>query len=102
PTACRRWSTFAILAPATTPDGPFGGVSFRGISSLLNNNSIDGGDNNQAFLSNERGGTRSCYGIALASSREVHINVSNYAAEYGRAAGGVINAVTKSGTNRFH
>jgi Carboxypeptidase regulatory-like domain/TonB dependent receptor-like, beta-barrel len=98
----RRWSNFAILAPATTTDGPFGGVSFRGISSLLNNNSINGGDNNQAFLSNERGGTRIGYGIGLASIREVHINVSNYSAEYGRAAGGVINAITKSGTNRFH
>ena len=98
----RRWSNFAILAPATAPDGPFGAVSFRGISSLLNKNTIDGGDNDQAFLANERGGTRIGYGIGLASIREVHINVSNYSAEYGGAAGGVINAVTKSGTNTFH
>jgi len=98
----RRWSNLAILAPATAPDGPFGAVSFRGISSLLNNNTIDGGDNDQAFLSDERGGRRIGYGIGLASIREVHINISNYSAEYGQAAGGVINAITKSGTNTFH
>ena len=98
----RRWSNFALLAPATAPDGPFGAVSFRGISSLLNKTTIDGGDNDQAFLANERGGTRIAYGIGLASIREVHINVSNSSAEYGGAAGGVINAVTKSGTNTFH
>jgi hypothetical protein len=98
----RRWSNFAILAPATAPDGPFGAVSFRGISSPLNKTTIDGGDNDQALLANERGGTRIAYGIGLASIREVHINVSNYSAEYGGAAGGVINAITKSGTNTFH
>jgi hypothetical protein len=98
----RRWSNFALLAPATTPGGPSGAVSFRGISSLFNSNAIDGGNNDQALLANERGGTRIAYGIGLASIREVHINVSNHAAEYGVAAGGMINAVTKSGTNTFH
>jgi carboxypeptidase family protein len=98
----RRWSTFALLAPATAPDGASGAVSFRGISSLLNNNTIDGGDNDQAFWSNERGGRHIAYGIGLESIREVHIDSSNYSAEYGGAAGGVINAVTKSGTNTFH
>ena len=98
----RRWSNFAILAPATSLDGPFGEVSFRGISSLFNKTTVDGGDNNQAFFGNERGGTRIAYGIGLASIREVHMNVSNYPAEYGGAAGGVINAITKSGTNTFH
>ena len=72
----RRWSTFAILAPATAPDGPSGAVSFRGISSLLNKNTIDGGDNDQAFFATERGGTRIGYAIGLASIREVHINIS--------------------------
>ena len=37
-------------------------MSFRGIS-LLNKTTIDGGDNDQAFLANERGGTRIAYGI---------------------------------------
>jgi len=98
----RRWSNFAILAPATTPESVSGGVSFRGISSLFNTNSVDGGDNNQALLSNERGGRRSSYAMSLASIREVDINVSNYSPEYAGTGGGVINAITRSGTNTFH
>lgn len=98
----RRWSNLAILTPGTVPDGTFGLISFRGISGLLNNSTIDGGDNNQAFFSEERGRTRIGYVISQAAIREYQVNTSNYSAEYGRSAGGVINAVTKSGTNEFH
>jgi hypothetical protein len=98
----RRWSNFAVLSPSAVPDGTFGLISFRGISGLLNNNTIDGGDNNQAFFSEERGRTRINYVISQAAIREFQVNTSNYSAEYGRSAGGVTNAVTKSGTNEFH
>ncbi|HEV7858920.1 MAG TPA: TonB-dependent receptor, partial [Pyrinomonadaceae bacterium] len=98
----RRWSNFAILTPGTVPDGNFGLISFRGISGLMNNNTVDGGDNNQAFFSEERGRTRVGYSISQAAIREFQVNTSNYSAEYGRSAGGVNNAVTKSGTNEFH
>src|SRR5437868_11603481 len=98
----RRWSNFAILTPGAVPDGTFGLISFRGISGLLNNSTVDGGDNNQAFFSEERGRTRIGYVISQASIREFQVNTSSYSAEYGRSAGGVINAVTKSGTNQFH
>ena len=102
PTNGRRWSNLAILTPGATPDGTFGLISFRGISGLLNNSTIDGGDNNQAFFSEERGRTRIGSVISQDSIREYQVNTSNYSAEYGRSAGGVINAVTKSGTNGFH
>ncbi|MDQ3748628.1 MAG: TonB-dependent receptor [Acidobacteriota bacterium] len=98
----RRASNFVILTPATVPDGTFGLISFRGISGLLNNSTVDGGDNNQAFFSEERGRTRINYVVSQSAVREFQVNTSNYSAEYGRSAGGVINTVTKSGTNEFH
>src|SRR3954471_19315987 len=102
PTNTRRWSTFALMTPGAAPDGNFGLVSFRGISGLLNSNTVDGGDNTQAFFAEERGRTRLAYSVSADAVREFQVTTSNYSAEYGRAAGGVVNAVTKSGTNDLH
>ena len=98
----RRASNFVLLTPGVAPDGAFGLISFRGISGLLNNSTVDGGDNNQAFFSEERGRTRISASISQDAVREFQVNTSNYSAEFGRAAGGVVNTVTKSGTNDFH
>ncbi len=103
PSNSRRWTYFALLTPAVAPDQEgYGLLSFRGISVLLNNNTLDGADNNQAFFSEERGRTRTAYFTSQAAVREFQVNTSNYSAEYGRAAGGVVNTVTRSGTNELH
>lgn len=98
----RRWSNYALLSPTANPDGTFGLMSFRGISGLLNNFTIDGGDNNQNFYGEERGRTRLSYSVSQDSVREFQVNSSNFSSEYGRSAGGVVNTVTKSGTNNYH
>jgi hypothetical protein len=99
----RRWSDFALLTPGvvSNSDG-FGLLSFRGISYLLNNSTVDGADDNQAYFSEARGRTRSAYTVTQGAVQEFQVNTSNYSAEYGRAAGGVINTVTKSGSNKLH
>ena len=98
-----RWSDFALLTPGVVNDSNgFGLLSFRGVSTLLNNNTVDGADNNQAFFSEERGRTRAGYSSAKAAVQEFQVNTSNYSAEYGRAAGAVVNTVTKSGGNALH
>jgi len=98
----RRWENFVLLGPGVTNDGNFGLVSYRGISGLYNNNTVDGADNNQAFFSEARGRTRTAYSISQAAIKEFQVGVSNFSAEFGRAAGGTVNAVTKSGTNSFN
>ncbi len=98
-----RWSDFALLTPGVVNDSNgFGLLSFRGQSTLMNNNTVDGADNNQAFFSEERGRTRAGYSSAKAAVQEFQVNSSNYTAEYGRATGAVVNTVTKSGSNELH
>jgi hypothetical protein len=80
----------------------FGLISFRAISPILNNVEIDGADDNQAYYSEGRGRTRTAYTVSPVAVQEFQVNTSNYSAQYGRAAGGVINTVTKSGTNQYH
>ncbi len=98
----RRWDNFVLLTPGVSPDGTFGLISSRGISGLLNNNTVDGADNNQAFFSETRGRTRVAYTISQSSIKEFQVGLSTFSAEFGRAAGGTVNAVTKSGTNDWH
>jgi hypothetical protein len=99
----RRWSALALSTPAVESDSSgFGLVSVRGMSTILNNVEVDGADDNQAYYSEERGRSREAYSTSANAVREFQMNTGVYAAEFGRAAGGVINSVTKSGTNQLH
>jgi Carboxypeptidase regulatory-like domain/TonB-dependent Receptor Plug Domain len=102
PMSGRRWDSFALSTPGTSNDGGFGLLSFRGVSGLYNNNMIDGMDNNQAFFSEAKGRTRLSFAYSIDAIQEYQVGNSAFSAEYGRAAGGVVNAVTKSGTNQLH
>jgi Carboxypeptidase regulatory-like domain/TonB dependent receptor len=100
PIVGRRWDNFALLTPGATTDGNL--VSYRGISGLYNNNMVDGANNNQAFFSEARGRSNTTYTYSIDSIQEFQVSTSGYSAEFGQAAGGVINAVTRSGTNGLH
>ncbi len=99
----RRWSDLTLLTPGVVADANgFGLLSVRGMSPLLNNVQIDGADDNQAYFSEERGRTREGYSTPQVAVQEFQVNTGVYSAEYGRATGGVINSITKSGSNQLH
>jgi Carboxypeptidase regulatory-like domain/TonB dependent receptor/TonB-dependent Receptor Plug Domain len=100
PLVGRQWENFVLLTPGVSTDG--NSVSFRGISSLYNNNMVDGANNNQAFFSTPRGGSTAPYVYSLDSIQEFQVSASNYSAEFGQAAGGIVNSITKSGGNDIH
>jgi hypothetical protein len=99
----RRWSALALMTPGVTVDtSGYGLISVRGISTILNSVEIDGADDNQAYFAEERGRTREAYSTSGSAVREFAVNTGVYSAEYGRAAGGVVTSVTKSGSNQLH
>jgi len=99
----RRFDNFVLLTPNVVPDGFSGILAFRGISGLFNNNIVDGTSNNQAFFSEARGrATGAPYVYSVDSIKEFSSSVSGYSAEFGTAAGGIVNAITKSGSNAIH
>jgi hypothetical protein len=99
----RRWDNFVLLTPNVVPDGNTGLISYRGISGLYNTNLVDGANNQQAFFSEARGRSLGApYVFSQDSIKEFQSSASGYSAEFGQAAGGQINAITKSGTNQVH
>ena len=103
PVNSRNWSAFVLNTPNVVPDGGTGLVSFRGISGLYNQNYVDGANNNQMLFSEARGrSSGSPYVYSLDSIKEFQAETSNYSVEFGQAAGGQVNAITKSGTNQIH
>jgi hypothetical protein len=99
----RRWDNFVLLTPNVAPDSNSGLVSYRGISGLYNTNLVDGVSNQQALFAEARGRASGApYVFSQDSIKEFQSSVSGYSAEFGNAAGGQVNAITKSGSNAIH
>jgi hypothetical protein len=110
----RDYQKLIYLVPGVTgsPDqitdspGSFGTFSVNGARGRSNNFLLDGTDMNDGYRNdpaiNEAGvfGTPATI-LPLEAIAELRV-LSNFEAEYGRSAGGVINIVTKSGTNDWH
>ena len=75
---------------------PTSGLNFGGVRARSNSINIDGADAGD-YIS---GGTRTT--VSQDAVQEFQIITNGFAAEYGRASGGVVNIVTKSGTNATH
>jgi hypothetical protein len=97
----RRVDSFALLTPAVVPDGTFGLVSFRGIAGG-NTFLTDGNDTTNGFYNENAGRTRITTQISQDAVQEFEVKSNGYSAEFGRATGGIINTVTRSGTNETH
>src|SRR5712691_10653813 len=97
----RRVDSFVLLAPAVVPDGTFGLVSFRGIAGG-NSFLTDGNDTTEQYYNENAGRTRITSQISQDAVQEFQVVSNNYSAEFGHAIGGVVNTVTRSGSNRFH
>ncbi len=92
----RDLESVALLAPGLNKgDGALGGLSFGG-SSVAENTTYINGLNVTDFY-NRIGSSA----VPYAFYKEVQVKTGGYSVEFGRTTGGVINAVTRSGTNEF-
>lgn len=101
PVASRRWIDLAMLTPGVSQDN-IRGFFYRGNVNIgagtreySNGFVVDGVNNTWAQMGEPR------QNFAMDSIREFKVQQSTYKAEFGLATGGVLNVVTKSGTNIF-
>ncbi len=99
----RNYIQFALtdskIARDTAPSigaAPTSGLNFSGQRARSNLVNVDGAD----AVDNSTNGIRST--VSQEAVQEFQIITEGYAAEYGRASGGVVNIITRSGTNQFH
>ena len=99
----RKFEDLLTLTPGVSvvqgPDGDE--ITFNGQRGMYNNISLDGGDYNNGFFGEQLGGQRAAIDITLDAVKEFQVVASGANAEFGRTAGGVVNVITKSGTNDF-
>src|SRR6202789_4064187 len=104
----RNLTYLARLSPGVVPaepgarDAANGGFSANGVRSNGQNNFLLNGVDNNINTIDFLNQTSYAIGPAIDAVSEVSIQTNGYNAEYGRAAGGVINVTLKSGTNAFH
>ena len=100
----RKFEDLLTLTPnVSITQGPDGDeINFAGQRGIFNNVSLDGGDYNNGFFGEQLGGQRAAIDITLEAVKEFQVVASGASAEFGRTAGGVINVITKSGTNDVH
>ncbi|HVU44580.1 MAG TPA: TonB-dependent receptor [Terracidiphilus sp.] len=97
----RRVDQFVLLTPGVTTDGSGGEMSFRGVPG--NNLFLqDGMDVTQQWGQDDAGSTSAFSPLSQDAVQEFQVQSSDYSAEFGHAAGGIVNTVTKSGTNNYH
>jgi len=104
PSINRNFIGFVGLLPGVVPNistESFGSdsVSVNGQDPRYNNFLLDGSNNNDDVIGQRAGSqTRT----ALETVQEFQVLTNQFDAEFGRTSGGIINAITKSGTNDFH
>src|SRR5207253_6704522 len=99
----RNYINFTLLNSQTARDNtpsigaaPTSGLNFGGQRARSNEVSVDGAD----AVDKSVGGVRAT--VSQEDVQEFQVITSNYMPEYGRATGGVVNIVTKSGANQVH
>jgi carboxypeptidase family protein/TonB-dependent receptor-like protein len=99
----RKFEDLLTLTPGVSiTQGPDGDeINFAGQRGIFNNISLDGGDYNNGFFGEQAGGQRAAIDITLDAVKEFQVIATGASAEFGRTAGGVVNVITKSGTNNF-
>src|SRR5712672_2526108 len=104
PVLCRKFEDLLTLTPGVAiTQGPDGDeINFNGQRGVFNNISLDGGDYNNGFFGEQLGGQRAAIDITLDAVKEFQVIATGASAEFGRTAGGVVNVITKSGTNQTH
>ncbi len=105
PTNGRNFLDFATLTPGIVRDPTRAGdLAVGGQKGTLNSLQIDGTSSDNTFFgqsSGRIGSGRAPSQFSIDTVKEFQVNQNGFSAEFGRAAGAVINVVTKSGTNRF-
>lgn len=100
----RRFQDFLLLTPAVSVEPTRNGLSVSGQRGINININIDGADYNQPFFGGIRGGERSGFAptVSQEAIQEFQVARNTFSAEFGRSTGGVVNVITKSGTNEYH